>query len=192
MNNVSIQQQMKYLVSNVQTKLLGTLQAYNPKICQINYQYGRLTEILNTLQTWTSDPAKMYKRYPLIALLEDFPVFNGTGYWDTARLNIIIAYQTDRNYKSADRQVHSFLPVINLLYNELMDQIYKCGYFVVYNPFKDMIHERIDHPNWSPQGLYTTMGLRTNNAQDDWIDATEIKNLTLKIETNYCLQTNFN
>jgi hypothetical protein len=186
MNNVSIQQQFKYLVSNVETKLLAQLQVFNPKICCVNYQYGRLTEIIQTLQIWSQNQIRQYKLFPLIALAEDFTVINNNSPYASCRLNILIAYPTDINYQSADRQTNTFLPILNPLYDELIDQIYKCGYFSIYNPLKEMIHEKIEHGNWAPNGLYNITGGKTANVINEYVDCIEIKNLTLKIENVYC------
>jgi len=183
---ISIQQQFKYLVSNVETKLLDKLQLFNPKICRINYQYGRLIEIIQTLQTWSQNPSKQFHTFPLIALGEDFLVRNNNNPYASCTLNIFIMYPTDRNYKSEDRQTNTFLPILDPLYDELIDQIYKCGYFAIYNPLKEMLHDKIEHGNWAPQGLYSSTGGKTTNTIDEWVDCIEIKNLTLKIENVYC------
>ena len=151
-----------------------TLQAHNPKICGISYLYGSLKEILTILQTWAQNPTKKCLRYPIVMLIEDFPVNNTNAYYSQAKLNIIIATDTTLTYSSAERQINTFDPVLTPIYNELMSQIGKCPFFVVYNPQKDMPHSKIEHKLWNKSKDKTEIG--------DYIDAIEIKGLTLKLE----------
>jgi hypothetical protein len=140
------------------------------------YEHGHPLEIINTLKEKSSSGTLKFKKFPLIALLEDIETENGRGVIKTnAKLNILIITDTSRDYKADDRYDNSFDLVLTPIYN----------LFVKYLKRKRGIHvdrrtisnSTIYHLYWGKKGLYGNEG----NIFDDHIDAIEIKNLDLKL-----------
>jgi hypothetical protein len=148
----------------------------------IHYIYGHPLEITESLQQMTATPSVSVTKFPMIALLTDFPERKGIeGVYSDVTLNLIIATLTDRHYKAHQRYVTSFKPTLYPIYNEFITQLYKCSYFELVAP------ERVDHTKYDR--LYLgRMGLygKNGNLFNDYIDAIEIENLKLKVKQQIC------
>lgn len=175
---MTVQQHLKYLVQFAEDKILTQLQTINPNICCINYMYGSYKAIESELQIMAQDPNRTCQRYPVVMLIEDFPVIINTSYYDQVKMTLIIAIDTEMNYSSQDRQMLIYDQILNPIYEALINEIANSSFFMVYNPLKDMPHQKIDHKLWNKSSGKNEMG--------SFIDAIELKNLTLKLEMAAC------
>lgn len=148
----------------------------------INYMYGHPLEVTESLQQMTATPSVSKTKFPLIALLTDFPERKGLdGVYSEVTLNIIIATLTDRNYKAHQRYVNTFKPTLYPVYNEFVNKLYHCHDFELVAPER-VEHVKYDRLYWGRTGLYGKEG----NLFNDYIDAIEIDNLRLKLKNLIC------
>lgn len=178
------------VVQAVQTKVLATIQANEQAaigatlIQAIDYQYGHLEELIVTLGQMDADPSLRYQKYPMVYLVQDFREQRGrqAGVYAEVSLNIIIAHQTDATYKITDRYAKVFKPVLYPIYNELIQQLAKS--ITTLQGSEDMIpHDKYDRSYWGTQSV----GGNTRNKLNDFVDAIELQNLSLKINYQPCL-----
>ncbi len=160
--------------------------ATESNIIGINYQFGHLKEIIATMKEWEGSPNYRYQKYPLIALMLDFPEQMGVkgGNLGDVTLQIVIAYATDPNYKAAERYERNFKPILLPIYYELLEQINANGAFTVQSA-KTIQHTKYDRPYWGVGGLSDTHG----NVFNDYIDAIEIANMKLTRDFSNCKTT---
>ena len=139
------------------------------------YFFGHPKEIVNTLSEYTKSRVKASKKYPLIALFQDFEESVISGAVEVS-LNIIIANITKPEYKADDRYTYNFEPVLYPIYNKLIPAIRQSRQV----EFVDEVHDKIDRLYWGREGLYGSEA----NIFNDHIDALEINNLSLRIKNN--------
>lgn len=169
MVNVVNDKFMSKVYPNLPDDLKGCIQ-------QINFQWGHLTEILQTLQQKANDTAAKRLRYPLVFLLTDIPINNSsTGDYPTVSMRIIIAHVTDPNYKADEREQYLFEPFLRPIYKLLMEQIRKSTFFNIEGAL--IPHTMTERYFWGKSGLFGN----TDNIMNDFIDAIEITNLNLRL-----------
>jgi hypothetical protein len=126
----------------------------------INYQYGFVEELNETLEQFNSDPTLSDKLFPLVWLQTPFAVRRGEpGFYGTAdNLNIYIINSCDVNWKAAERMQNNYKPILYPIYRELLKQL---SYHTAFsntassgntasNP--DLIpHRKIDYFYWGEQ-----------------------------------------
>lgn len=160
------------------------VQKVSDKIGYVAYQHGHLLEIVNNLTEMTQTPDTSQLKYPLVALLQDFDEEKGKGEGtdSSVKLWLIIATLTDNSLKAPERYQQSFKPVLYPIYEELLKQIGKSGFFKETNP--DLIkHIKTDRLFWGRNGL---LG-KQSNVFNDFIDCIEIRDLKLSVkQSNYC------
>ena len=166
--------------------LLDRLQAANSTITGINYMYGHPTELVSRLQLRTQDDGDLdsqtggkWDMWPVVMLFTDFPETmdnTGGGYFQTVTLQIVIAMITERNLFAEQRLNINFKPILQPIYEALMQSIMRSAYFVVQSQ-KQIRHTKYDRYFWGKTGLYGNSG----NMFNDHIDAIEIQNLTLRV-----------
>ncbi|MFA6989829.1 MAG: hypothetical protein WC197_07150 [Candidatus Gastranaerophilaceae bacterium] len=143
------------------------------------YLHGHPLEIINTLQEYTNIASLKLKKFPLIALFEDFESTGREGLFLTkAKLNIFIITDTLPTYKASERYVNTFDTVLTPLYNLLIKHM-KLSRFI-FTPFNKSLGTPINHLYWGKNGLYGNDG----NVFNDYVDAIEIKNLDFKVYRN--------
>jgi hypothetical protein len=161
------------LISNVVTNVRAE---YDTGLEKPYYQHGHPLEILNTLKEYTANATLKIKKFPLIALLEDFVAESRTGVFQyIAKPDVLIITDTKMEYKASDRYTNSFDAVLTPLYDLFMKYLIKQA--GVHVQHKTVPHQRINHLYWGREGLYRNVG----NVFNDHIDAIEIKGLNLKI-----------
>ncbi len=167
---------MADIVLQVQSKLLSTLQAYEPTIEAVNYLFGHPVEILETLRQMSEAPTLEFKRYPLVALFTDIEEHKGRkGIYSTAELTLLVVHHTQPEYKAAERLVKNFKPVIHPVVDALLDGIADSPYFMELE--KEMI-ERTETDQYYI-GRQGTAGGEANTT-NDYLDGTRIvANLTV-------------
>lgn len=179
------------VVQKVTTKILATIQENEANILgsslitTINYQYGHFRELIQTLAQWDSSPALRVQKYPLVWLVTDFGEDRGRkpGVYADVNLNIVICHQTDGQYKSAERKEKVFVPVLYPIYYTLMDQFAKSDMTFAASP--DLIsHSKWDRYYWGTSKLVGAGNDRS--ALNDFVDAIELQNLSLKIDYQPC------
>jgi hypothetical protein len=187
MKPIYIVDEIGAVVANVSTVLLPKLQIVDPKIQAVNYLYGHPNEIIATLTARDKSPQLRFKKYPLVALFQDFPEVKGkvVGEDNTVTLHLLIASATLPTYKADERYARNFKPILYPIYNELLRQLDFNGNFFTKSP-EQIEHTKIDRLYWGNKGIEFTSGKETKNIFVDWIDCIELLNLTLPTYTKIC------
>lgn len=179
------------VVQAVQTEVLAKIQlnetaALGATLIQnINYQYGHFRELISTLSQWDADASgqQQLQKYPLVFLVQDFREQRGRtpGVYADVSLNIIVCHQTDPNYKITDRMTNVFKPVLYPIYYSLIKQLSKASLTFAASP--DLIaHDKWDRAYWGTTNLEGT----DKSMLNDFVDAIDIQNISLKISYQPC------
>jgi len=179
--NKQIVEAFREIVEKVEDNVLAKLQQYDANIQTVHYEHGHYAEIANTLINFDKSPDFYNKKYPLIALFEDIRETIKDDI-TTANLSLIICYSTKSEYKSADRYAEVIDPILEVIYDELIEQITTYPYFKGY----DIPHSKIIRPYWGVEGK---MGNRAN-IFGDFLDAIELNSLIIRYEKSFCNPTN--
>jgi len=147
----------------------------------INFLHGHPKEVTETLAEMTKNPTASAKKYPLIALFQDFEEDKSSDFI-RIRPQLIIATMTDKGLKAADRYELTFKPELYPIYDTFLEVIAKSGYFNEAT-VKQIKHIKIDRLFWGRTGLYGS----EKNIFNDYIDCIEIKELTLNVKPNSCI-----
>jgi hypothetical protein len=158
-----------------------TLQVSTKMGKDVNFLHGHPKEITDTLAEMTKNPTASAKKYPLIALFQDFEEDKSTDFI-RIRPQLIIATMTKNTLKAADRYEFTFKPELYPIYDNLLEVIAKCGYFNEAT-VKQIKHIKIDRLYWGRTGLYGS----EKNIFNDFIDCIEIKELTLNVKPKSCI-----
>jgi hypothetical protein len=144
---------------------------------QLVYLWGHPLEIVNTLQEYTKNSVKEVQKFPLVALYTDIPVRKHSpadGFFGLARLHIIIANLTKREYKAPERLTLNFQPILQPIKEELVKQIDRHGQWT---RLGELQYEEIERYYWGKQGLYGNDG----NIFNDYIDCIELRDIQINI-----------
>jgi len=164
------------IVARVESRLLESFQALDPKIEGIHYDHGHPLEIIETLKQKDSSQTFRFQKYPLVCLFQDFPETNGgTGFEREVTLHLIIAKGTKKEYKAKERYTHNFKPFLLPVYDILLEEINRDKNFQTYGVSK-IAHQKWDRLYWGRNGLFGNQ----SNIFNDYLDVVEIKNLKLK------------
>lgn len=166
-------------VRNTSSKLLVELQQFDEFIEGVHFDHGHPIEIVETLSE--KDKAGIefsFKKYPLVCLFQDFVEDIENNYIVSANIHIVICNSTKPDYKAKERYEHNFKPVLYPIYNELMNQFQKHGDVIGYFPKQ----QKIDRLFWGKSSLYGNKA----NIFEDYLDAIEIINLKLNLNTINC------
>lgn len=169
-----------YIVDLFETIVANTATGLNTDVF---YQYGNPLEIVENLQRISNATGFQDKKYPLIALFQDFDEGKGKrlDVCSEVNLHIIIATLTDQTLLAKDRYIASFKPILYPVYDEFLIQIKKSGFFIVSDE-RLIPHTKTDRLYWGRNGLFG----QNNNLFNDYIDCIEITNLNLKIKSFNC------
>jgi len=167
------------IVQAVSESVLPDIIANNPDVEitaeQINYKFGSWKEITNTLNEWASSPDLAPQKFPMVVLIEDWQLINSANDdYNSCTIQLFILMSTDPNYDSFQRQYKVFDPILEPIYDALINELYNCGYFHLLDVNRDTPHVKI---NRKSLGKETLAGLKT----DDYLDAIQIKDLKLKL-----------
>lgn len=172
---------MRCIVSDVNKNILPYLKTQDSSIQQVNYLYGHWIEVSATLQEMSQHKNLRYQKFPLVLLIEDLPIDMGRGDYNKTTLQMLICHHTEPNFKSEQRQKEIFDKIIVPVYEELMTQICKSGYFVENNERK-IPRRIIDRKYLGREGVY---GSEANIALQ-YLDARQIQNMELNINKAFC------
>lgn len=144
------------------------------------YMYGHPIEIVNTLKQKNKNGTFKFKKYPLIALFQDFDEVKGENMAIDSRvsLRVVIAVNTSPKYVSSERYANTFKPVLYPLYNLLMEKIAKSPYTQLAEGI--VPHTKTDRVYWGKTGINGNEA----NVFDDYLDAIEITDLELELYNN--------
>lgn len=172
---------MGKVVEKVSARLTPRFQAIDPNITGVHYLHGHPREIIETLIQRDNSNNFMFKKYPLVALFQDFEEIDdeSTGTIE-ARLHMIICRATLPEYKAQERYDKNFKPFLYPIYEELKKELMSNPNLLGYSALKISKYDRL---YWGRQIAYA--GGEANRFQD-YLDAIEIINLTIKIDTQ-CL-----
>jgi len=137
------------------------------------YLYGHPLEIFNILSEKSQSETYKYKKYPLIALYQDFEESVNINERVIDNITIVIMTETDSNYTAPNRYTNTFTPTLQPLYEELIKQIKRSNYV----SSDDYQHTKIDRLYWGKNDVFGNSG----NIGNDALDAIVISNLSLKI-----------
>lgn len=153
----------------------------------VYFDYGHYAEVVRNLTSKEGGITTKNKMYPLIWLVMDFEEsFGGIDgeYCDLPAIQMFIAMPSKPDISTDERMQKNFFPRLYPIYEELMNQIALSGYFDAVDP-ADIIHKRILRPYWGGQDAN---GNGTANLFNDFIDAIQIRNMTLKVNVAVCDQ----
>lgn len=152
------------------------------------FDHGHYAEVVKNLgfkDQAISDSEKV--KYPLVWLVMDFEEQSGGHpmYYAQGQYQIIIAMPTDPNWGMDERATNNFKPRLLPIYALLMDELHKTQEFGFPSTDQLVKHTRILRPYWGGgQGQNGETG--KGNLFNDFIDAIQIKNLSLNVVKKLC------
>lgn len=157
------------------------VQAVSTKLTfPVYFQHGSLLEINQSLAQMSQSNEFKDKKFPLVALLHDYPVIKG-GAFLQVRITVLIATNTLSSYKADKRLEVNFKPILDPIYNELLNQIYLNPNFLTQSTLR-LSHTKIDHYYYGTEGSSGHSSTRFN----DLVDCIEIRDLELSIYPKNC------
>lgn len=138
----------------------------------LNYQYGEVEELNETLKQWEADPAKFNLKFPLVWVAEPYKISHKeVGIYGIAEVNIFVINQTKKDWKAKEREDNNFKPVIRPIYKELMNQI------CLSTSFDHPFFKWPDHDEWKRSYL----GENRQSTLNDVVDAMKISGMKIRI-----------
>lgn len=173
--------EVKNLVAKVSAKLTPALVALDPAITGVHFEHGHIAEIVETLRQKNKVEEERYTKYPLVALVQDFPedVTGAAGIQAEPVLRLLIVNQSEPSYKASERLALNFKPILYPIYDELLEQFRKSVVFMGYDVPP---HRKTDRLYWGREALIGTAA----NIFEDWVDCIELTNLKLKVKSKLC------
>lgn len=142
----------------------------------LNYQYGYVDELKETLAQMAKTPAFAVKKYPLVWLVQPFTIARGELGWfgtlENGRLFIIAP--SEKTLKAQGRMSTVFKPVIYPIYTEILNQVVISSEFDQLD-VDSLSHKITDRYYW---------GEEQQKVISDVFDCLEISQLKLKIHNN--------
>lgn len=184
---VYLHREFAEIVAAVNVKLIQQLQQVDPGITAVHYMFGHPLEIVNTIGQYDQSSVTRYNKYPLVAFFLDTDVQRGIipGVYGEYNIHLAIIREClDANQTANERDLTNFIPVLTPIYMELMNQINLRGDLFHLTFMEALPHKVTNRYYWGRSGLPYT-GNQTN-IFNDWVDAIEIQNLKLKVNTSYC------
>lgn len=138
----------------------------------LNYQYGEVEELNETLKQWEADPVKYHLKFPLVWVAEPYQITIGeAGIYGTAEVNLFVINATQKTWKAKERMENNFKPVILPIYRELLKQI---GMNVAFDhPFGRVPEHKTINRYYLGENRQSTL--------NDVVDAMKISGMKLRI-----------
>lgn len=141
----------------------------------LNYQYGYVKELDQTLTNFEKVEEKAYTKYPLIWIRQPFVIDRNEpfGFYGTVRnFSLFIIDQSNKELRAPDRMTQKFKPIIYPIYRELLEQI--------------NIHTAIAYEWNRPHRIVDRYWWGDGQQQEitDIVDCLEVSELKLIIENN--------
>jgi hypothetical protein len=142
------------------------------------YFFGHPREVVIELTEREQSTSLKLKRFPLIALIQDFDenMGNDQKILSSTSLRIIIAMTTDPDYDSAQRYDNTFRTILYPLYDLFIEKLIESAYFLNVGDGLGS-HIKTDRPFWGRQEA----GNSVANIGKDYVDAIEIRDLQLDL-----------
>lgn len=156
---------------------------YHVKCDRLNYIFGNSDYIKEQLDKYSQSAMTDALQVPLVALMCPVTERRGNSQeWQTsARVNIIIACSTQREYSNEERLVYSFQNILRPIYDRLFAALKKHRRFST--PYNGEIpHTYSENYSYGKYGAYTASGDKVSEP----IDAIDIKELELNINKPNC------
>lgn len=149
---------------------------------RINYVFGNSQYVYDRIAELTKTQHGLDIKYPLIALFTPVnQLRNSPKYYARTEINLLIAVDTRKEWNNEERKVHSFDHRLKPIYEAFLKGLKKDGRIEV--PYDGVFpHEYSDNYSYGRYGAYTGDGKQL----PDFIDAIDIKKLTLTIKNLKC------
>lgn len=92
----------------------------------LNYQYGYISELNETLSQWSKSQTFQGQRFPLIWVAQPFTINRNQPaglYGSVEGLKIAVVVDSNKTLKARDRMEQKFRPILYPIYQELMNQL---------------------------------------------------------------------
>jgi len=166
------------VVAATSAKLLTQLQAIDPLITKIWYEYGHRNDINERIITYQQGGTNFC---PMVCLFEDYALEHGqVGVTGITNLTIVIIYYSKPDITRVQREANVFRPVLYPVYLEFLKQLKLSGKFSIYDETK-ISHTQINRPHWGDPDLYKEYPLK------GVFDGIELNNLQLTTFLTTCL-----
>lgn len=132
------------------------------------YLHGHPLDISRVLSEKDDSDVYKFRKYPLIALLQDFREQHNTGFdWqmNIPTLRVLILDETDPNYDSAQRYENTFKPILYHLYFLLLEKMADNTKLATHS-IEEIDHDKTDRLYWGREGIQGNQGLIFNDNLD--------------------------
>lgn len=155
--------EMETIVASVKTAL---------GLSVLNYQYGYIEELNETLKQMEADPQKFNLKFPLVWLAEPFDTVRGDKeVYGEANPDIFIINTTTKTWKAKERMEYNYKPILYPIYRNMLIQ------FVLSTVFNNVSVDAIPHK--VTKGYY--WGEAQKTVLNDAVDCLKISGLKLRI-----------
>jgi hypothetical protein len=174
------------VVAAMEAEILTDLQQIDPKFEQIHYLCAPEEEVIETLKEMSLTQKHQKKKYPLVVMLEDITIQTGrTNYYGTTSVEILLCTPTQKEYKSAQREAATFIPILRPMAAAFKKHLRLSPYFAWEGPQFPAIET--DRKRLGRNGLWR----REGNLFEDYIDAIHFENLELTLRSAQQAATRF-
>jgi hypothetical protein len=169
------------VVTKCSEYVLSDLQDANPAIEQINYLFGPVKELMETLANMQVGQTEINKMFPLVWLVEDITQDRRSqgGFYGSVNLRVVIAFPTSATYLSAQRESLVFDPILRPIYWNLLKAISVSRAFYGPDEFEGINHRMTERKYWGNDP-------KTEGALTTFVDAIDIEDLELRIDYQNC------
>ena len=143
----------------------------------LNYQYGYVNELKETLATFDKTVTYSVQKFPLVYLVQPFTITRDSyRYFGKANgLEIFIINETVQDKKAPARMTDNFKPVIYPIYRELLKQISLARCFQE-TTVSNIVHKTTDLYYWGEE--------QKEKMINDVFDCMYVNGLNLNIKNN--------
>lgn len=143
------------------------------------YLYGHPLDVANVLLQKDGEEAFIYKKYPLIVLLQDFEEDHRQGFdleMVLPRLRVLILTETIHDYNSKQRYEKTFKPILYPIYNRLLKAMSRNPDLRTSEP-EQIGHRKWDRLYWGREGIMFNDKILFN----DLLDGIELEFVDLEV-----------
>jgi hypothetical protein len=142
----------------------------------INYQYGYVHELNETLMQWAKSPTLEPLKFPLIWLEQPFTIVRGKMGWfgEISNIRLFLIQQTNALRKASDRMQNVFKPTLYPMYRQLLISMKRSKAFSI-GEIDILRHSVTDRYYW---------GKNQQSVLNDKVDCMEISDFYLRVNNN--------
>ncbi|MBD5199387.1 MAG: hypothetical protein HDS83_03230 [Bacteroidales bacterium] len=149
---------------------------------EINYTFGNSQYVKDRLDILSKPVVDDIPKFPLIALFCPFnEQRNSPDYYTKAKVRILIATSTDKEWTNEQRLNTSFKNILRPIYQRFIEALKEDGR-LDFGYEEVVAHEYSENYSYGRYGAYTADG----QAVSEPIDAINISNLELKVKSPNC------